>query len=113
MRPGSTLQFARRFEEHVGRRLPGQTETVGDVAVDDDGEPLGQAGGVEDVGGIAGRGDDRHRDLHLVEEIEHPDRTREGDDALRRQRLAEQRVLAIAERADRGIAGRIARIALG
>ena len=109
---GFDLQFARRLEEHVGCRLPGETETVGDVAVDDDREPLGQASGVEDVGGVAGRGNDRHCDLHLVEEIEHPDRTREGDDALRGQRLAEQRVLAIAERADRGIAGRIARVAL-
>ena len=113
VRPGSTCSSRGRLEEHVGCRLPGETETVGDVAVDDDREPLGQASGVEDVGGVARRRDDCHCDLHLVEEIEHPDRTREGDDALRGQRLAEQRVLAIAERADRGIAGRIARVAVG
>ena len=33
---GFDLQLARRLEEHVRRRLPGETETVGHVAVDDD-----------------------------------------------------------------------------
>ena len=56
-------QFGGRGEERVGRRLAGQLAGGGDVAVDDDGEAIGEAGGLEHLGGVARR---RHHADRLV-----------------------------------------------
>ena len=101
------------MQERVGRRLPLEAEAFGLDAVDADVEQVGEARRVQDGHGVLAGGHHGGLDPRVAQASYEPDRPVEHLDALLRQELAEQRVLAVAEAADRLALGRIVRLAFG
>ena len=100
-------ESTQRLQEHRGVGLAGQAQRGQVDAVDAHVEQVGDAGRVEHHLAVPARRDDRAADPGSAELLEEPARRRVGRDAVATDRLGERSVLAVAERADGVVAGRV------